>query len=170
MPDVLRPNGIAGLRFGAAPATVRAAIDSLLGQHGGAYVRGGSCHVEHEITWFDRRTRSGEPALTVYFGRSAFAGYQFGDLNMLSPPHKVPGGWSLATARGLRVGDTLARGRQLYGRAFAVSAAQGGSWAVRAREGSIRGYASGVPGRAPLGQILVATIDAGDVGCPAVSP
>jgi len=36
------------------------------------------------------------------------------------------------------------------------------------RSGLINGYASGVPGHGR--QILVATIDAGDVGCPAVSP
>jgi hypothetical protein len=133
-------------------------------------MRGGSCHVDHQITWLDQWAAPGEPALTVYFGRSVFVGYQFGDLNMLSTPRNPPGGWGLATNRGLRVGDTLARARHLYGRAFAVSAAQGGSWAVRVRGGSMRGHASGVPREGPLSRILVATIDAGDVGCPAVSP
>ena len=166
--DVLYTNGIGRVRFGASPADVRAAIDSLLGQRGGAYSRGGSSRVNHEITWFDQWTASGEPALTVYFGRSAFAGYQFGALNTMSPPRNPPGGWVLATARGLRVGDTLARGRQLYGRSSATSTAQGGSWAVRVRGELIKGYASGVPGHGR--QILIATIDAGDVGCPAVSP
>ena len=106
----------------------------------------------------------------MYFSRSAFAGYQVGDLNATSPPRNPPGGWSLATARGLRVGDSLVRGRELYGRAFAISAAQGGSWATRVDGGLIRGYVSGVPGHGPLSRILVATIGAGDVGCPAVSP
>jgi hypothetical protein len=91
---------------------VRVAIDSLLGQRGGAYMRGGSCHVDHQITWLDQWAAPGEPALTVCFGRSVFVGYQFGDLNMLSTPRNPPGGWGLATNRGLRVGDTLARGRR----------------------------------------------------------
>ena len=47
----------------------------------------------------------------------------------VDPLLEQPGGWVLATARGLRVGDTLARGRSLYGRAFTTSTAQGGSWA-----------------------------------------
>jgi len=128
--DVLYVSGIGSVRFGASPADVRVAIDSLLEQRGGAYTRGGSCRVNHEITWLDQWTASGEPALTVYFARSAFAGYQFGALNTISPPRNPPGGWVLATARGLRVGDTLARGQQLHGRSFATTTAQGGSWAV----------------------------------------
>jgi hypothetical protein len=75
-------------------------------------MRGGSCHVDHQITWLDQWAAPGEPALTVCFGRSVFVGYQFGDLNMLSTPRNPPGGWGLATNRGLRVGDTLARGRR----------------------------------------------------------
>jgi hypothetical protein len=104
-------------------------------------------------------------ARTCAHDRSALAGYQVGNLNTMSSPRNPPGRWSLATAHGLRVGDTLLRGRQLYGRAFAISTAQGGSWAVRVRNGLMRGYASRVPGHAPLRKILVATIDDGDVGC-----
>jgi hypothetical protein len=57
-----------------------------------------------------------------------------------SPPGR---GLALATTRGLRIGDALARGRQLYGRSFAISAAQGGSWDVRVAGGLISGYAWG---------------------------
>jgi hypothetical protein len=163
--DVLRAGGIAGLRFGASPSSVQAAIDSLLRQPGATYGRGGSCGLDHRITWWDDWTADGEPALTVYFRRAAFAGYQVGELGR---PRNPPGGWALATARGLRVGDTLKRGRRLYGREFAISTAQGGSWSVRVRGGLIRGYASGVPGHGE--QVEVATIDGGDVGCPALSP
>jgi hypothetical protein len=40
---------------------------------------------------------------------------------------------------GLRVGDKPAHGRRLYGRTFAISAAQGETWSARA-SGLIRGY------------------------------
>jgi hypothetical protein len=52
------------------------------------------------------------------------------------------------------------RARQLYGSAFKVSAGQGGSWSAD----GLRGYlTSPQNGR-------IATIDAGNVGCAALSP
>jgi len=73
----------------------------------------------------------------------------------------------LATSRGLNIGDTLARGRQIYGGAFRLSSTQGGVW----KAGRLRGYAFGSPNsRAVSVHSVVATIDAGDVGCPALSP
>jgi hypothetical protein len=167
--DVLRAGGIGSVRFGASPTVARAAVDSLLGQDGRPYAVGhASCGIDHAIKWSDQWTASGEPALTLYFGRSAFVGYQFGDPPGSSVLRSPPGGWSLATARGLRVDNTLEQGRKLYGPAFAISTAQGGSWSVRVHRGLLRGYASGVPGHGTVTR--VATIDAGDVGCPAVSP
>lgn len=166
--DVLRPDGIGRLRFGASPGVVRTAIDSLLGQPGGADEHGGTCGIDHQIKWWDQWTGSGEPALTVYLRRRAFVGYQAGDPPGPSVLRNPPGGWSLATTRGLRVGNTLARGRKLYGPAFTASTAQGGSWRVRVSAGLIIGYASAVPGHGVISR--VATIDAGDVGCPAVTP
>jgi hypothetical protein len=168
--DVLRPDGIGSAQFGASPAVVRATIDSLVHQQGGGYTRGRSCGLDHEIKWWDQRTASGEPALTVYFRRSTFAGYQFGDLPGAGVLLKPGSGWSLATTRDLRVGDTLARGQQLYGHTFAISSAQGGTWSARS-PGLIRGYSWGTPDQMPLSpRRAVATIDAGDVGCPALSP
>jgi hypothetical protein len=169
--DVLGTDGIARARFGASPAAVRQAIDALVGQRGGAYARGGSCQLDHAITWSQQPSESGEPGLITYFRRSAFAGYQFGDADLGLPPRQPPGGWTLATARGLRVGETLAWGRHLYGRAFAISAAQGGSWSVRAAGGRLDGYAWGRPQHGDVSwHSVVSTIDAGDVGCAALSP
>jgi hypothetical protein len=72
----------------------------------------------------------------------------------------------LATSRALSIGDTLARGRQIYGGAFRLSSAQG-VW----KAGRLGGYAWGSPNsRAVSVHSVVATIDAGDVGCPALSP
>jgi hypothetical protein len=166
---VLKPDGIGSMRFGAGSLAVRRAINVVVGQAGGPYTRGGSCGVDHQIKWWDQWTANGEPALTAYFHRGAFVGYQYGELNAGGLLRKPSGGWRLATSEGLRVGDTLARGRRLYGSAFSVSAAQGGSWNARVAGGVITGYA--MPARRPgIKQGLVETIDAGDVGCPAVAP
>lgn len=163
---VLEPSGIRGVLFGVSASAARSAIDVLLGQAGGPYLRRGSCGLDHQIKWWDQWTPNGEPALTAYFRHGAFAGYQVGDL---VSPRSQHAGWELATTRGLRVGDTLARGRRLYGPAFVASAAQGGSWSLRDAGGVIRGYAWAWQGPG-VREGLVATIDAGDVGCPASSP
>ena len=169
--DVLGADGIGAVKFGASPAAMRAAVDSLLRQPGGAYARGGSCGLDHQIQWWDDRTANGLPLLTVYFRRSKFAGYQYGEYGTLTAPRLPAQGLALATTRGLRIGDTLARGRDLYGRAFAISAAQGGTWGVRTAGGVIVGYAWGTPKHGAVSpRSVVATIDAGDVGCPALSP
>ena len=176
--DVLRADGIGRVGFGASPAAVRRTIDALVGQRGGGYARGGTCGLDHVIAWSDQRTGSaepptvsGQPALIAYFRRSRFAGYQFGNLNLAVPPSRPPGGWTLATTRGLRVGDTLADGAHLYGRAFAISTAQGGSWSVHASRGRLEGYAWGRPAHGDVSlQSVVSTIDAGDVGCAALTP
>lgn len=166
---VLEATGIGALHFEAGPAAVRRAIDSLLGQAGGGYAPSGGCGVDHQITWWDRSTAARRPDFTAYFHRSKFVGYQAGQL---SAPRSASRARNLATARGLRVGDTLARGRRLYGDAFVMSAAQGGSWSVRLTHGVLTGYAWGVPktGGDVSWHSVVATIDAGNVGCAAVSP
>lgn len=169
--DVLGGDGIDGVHFGASPTVVQHALDSLLQQNGTGYQRGGSCQLDHQIKWRDQWTTSGEPALTTYFSHGAFAGYQVGDVVGPSVLRHQRGGWSLATSRGLRIGDTLAHGRGLYGQALALSYAQGGSWNLRTAAGVIDGYAWGMSKHADVSwHSAVATIDAGDVGCPAMSP
>jgi hypothetical protein len=169
--DVLRAHGISGVRFGASPRTVRTVVDSLLGQASGPYKPAAAqCGVNHSIVWPDDRTATGLPKLVAYFGHSKFVGYQYGEFGTMTRPHPPIRGVELATARGLRIGDTLARGRTLYGPAFRLSSAQGGTWKLGTGR-VIRGYAWGHPKDGDVSwQSLVATIDAGDVGCPALSP
>ena len=78
----------------------------------------------------------------------------------------VGGANGLATARGLRPGDTVSAARRLYGPAFRISAAQGGSFWVRTPHGVIDGYLS--PVTRPRGRVL--SIEAGKVGCPSMTP
>jgi hypothetical protein len=78
----------------------------------------------------------------------------------------------LATPRGLHVDSTLGSGRQLYGSAIALSAAQGGVWLIRSHAAKFDGYAwAATQSHSDVNwRSVVATIDAGDVGCPAVTP
>jgi hypothetical protein len=170
--DVLRADGIGSARFGSSPRAVRAVIDSLLAQAGLAYKPAGAgCGVDHSIVWWDDRTTNRLPNLVAYFGRSRFVGYQYGEYGTMIRPHPPLRGTALATARGLRIGDTLARGRALYGHAFTLSSAQGGTWSVRVGGRLIDGYAWGTPKHGDVSwHSVVATIDAGDVGCAALSP
>ncbi|MGI8714291.1 MAG: hypothetical protein ACR2NR_14165 [Solirubrobacteraceae bacterium] len=99
--------------------------------------------------------------LTLVFGHGRLVGYQY----------RGKDATAAVTARGLRLGDTLARGRRLYGRAFSISSAQRGTWSVRTPQGRIDGYASGQPAHGDVSpRSTVASIDAGEVGCPALSP
>lgn len=166
--DLLRPDGIAALRFGASVTASRTAIDGLLHQQGGKAQPSGSCKVDEQITWTDAWTASGQPDLTLYFEHGGFVGYQVGAPQM---PRHPPGGWVLSTPRGLRVGESLGVGRRRYGRALALSASQGGTWVLRTADGTIDGYAWTDSGPGDVNwQSLIASIDAGDTGCPAASP
>jgi len=122
--DVLEPHGIAGLKFGASPAAARTVIDALLHQPGGPLERSGNCGVQHTITWQDQWTANAQPSLTLDFGRSGLVGYQVGGPQ---EPRRPYGGWALATARGLRVGDSLLIGRHMYGSSIRLGTNQGGS-------------------------------------------
>ena len=168
---VLSGDGIGRVRFGASPHAVRTAIDALLGQAGGPYRRGGSCLVDHQITWWDQWAADGEPTFVVYFAQGRLAGYQYGTYRNWIVRGLPDRGPVLATTRGLTIGDTLARGRRLYGRPFRLSEAQGGTWLLTTPRGGIDGYAWGMPKQGDISlQSVVATIDAGNVGCPAASP
>ena len=97
-------------------------------------------------------------------------GYQVG---APQEPRRPLGGWMLGTAHGLDVGDALSTGHRLYGLAITLSANQGGVWLIRSSGGELDGYAWGKTssGHGDVGwSSLVASIDAGDVGCPASGP
>jgi hypothetical protein len=151
--DLLRGDGIDHAPFRSRPSTVARLLDDLLDRAPSRpFYAASVCHVDHAIQW---------PGLIAYFEHNRFVGYEYTSRTAAGEP-------ILATAKGLRVGDTFARARQLYGRLFQTSAAQGGSWAVRTPQGRLYGYATGPPIGGP--QTKIASIDAGYVGCPAVTP
>jgi hypothetical protein len=137
-PDVLSGLGIGPARLGTRFGPTLAAVGNLLGVFGDR-TPGRGCGVDRGEHMLDHND--------LFFGHGRFVGYEYS-------------GHFLTTATGLRVGDTVARARRLYGAAFKTSAAQGGSWSAA----GLRGYLT-----APLNG-RIATIDAGNVGCPALSP
>ena len=173
----LRGNGLSSVRFGATPAALDRLVEPALGPPsptGGG--TGTDCGVDRTLTWpivIDPVTGRVRRSVTLlaFFAGDRFVGYQYGS----SAGAATTGGRALlvgVTGRGLRLGDTIARGRRLYGPAFHTSYAQGGTWRVRTAQGRLEGYAYGNPPRgSDIGaRSEITSIDAGDVGCPAVSP
>jgi len=151
--DVLRVDGIDRAIFGGRSSTVARLLDDLLDRAPSRpYYVHSICRIDHVIQW---------PGLIAFFEHNRFVGYAYG------PSSTAAGEPILAATKGLRVGNTFARAWQLYGRLFQTSPAQGGSWVVRTPQGRVYGYATGPP-IAPHNRI--ASIDAGYVGCPAVTP
>ncbi len=179
---VLTGDGIGRVRFGQSRVAVIAAVTRLLGPSSTGYKRANAvlaeCGVDHTMTWPNWAIVSAhgshyplDPVLTVWFSHSRFAGYQYGEFRNMPSPRAPSLGTVLTTTRGLTVGDTFARGRKLYGAAFRTSTAQGGVFLISAPAGRIDGFAWQPPNyRGVSLESLAATIDAGDVGCPALSP
>jgi hypothetical protein len=161
---ILAGNGLVGVPFGASRRTVGARLRPVIGAPSRAWVRGGSCGVDHQILWSSPRLAA---PLTLSFRRGRFAGYQYG----VADRARVGAGPQLATTQGLRIGDTLAQATRFYGRSFTRSAARG-SWRVHGLGGVIDGYVVLEPstGSVLSDRNLIATIDAGHVGCPAALP
>ena len=182
--DVLTGDGIGRVKFGQSRVAVIAAVTrllgpsstGLLGPSSTSYMRvEAECGVDHAMNWVNGPAYGKryplDPELTVWFSHSRFVGYQYGELGTKLAPRAPSLGTVLATTRGLTVGDELSRGRKLYGTAFRTSTAQGGVFLIGTPAGRIDGYAWGSPKYGDVSlQSLVATIDAGNVGCPALSP
>lgn len=166
---LLGGDGIGALRFGASRTRTQRVLTALTGVRALPRTTVAQCGVDGLADW---RARDGG-LLSVYFDRGRFVGYQFGNEGLTRPVEPLQAGLRLATQGegGLTLGETLAQAREHYGSRFVISAAQGGSWEVSTSSGRIDGYTfvrSGKPVLSPSN--LVATIDAGTVGCPAVSP
>ena len=142
--NVLHARRIDHVGFGMRPAGVVRRLDLVLRHRPTERLHVvHACGVDHAIGW---------PGLIVFFRSNRFVGYSYrpayGD-------QRVP---ILATARGLRVGDTLRTGKVLYGPDFHASRHHGGSWWARTPEGTVEGLASGWPG-GPRGSVAAVTTD-----------
>ena len=150
-------------RSGQPEAVAIAELDKVLGSPMTPRPAGdaGNCTVDAYLTW---------PAMTAYFFHGRFAGYNSASL-LAAPgsgaPDVIP---AASTAAGLRIGDGIAQARRIYGSAFAVLSAQGGSWHVTTSTGILDGYLTAVPDHPTPPVPRVADVSAGSAGCSADSP
>jgi YVTN family beta-propeller protein len=147
----LAGNGIGPARFGQPQRQVLTELGKLLGPPVRPYRGSGyGCGVDHTIAW---------PGLQAYFGHGRFTGYSYR-------------GTGLQTTAGLQVGDSIRRARRLYRNALRLSFEQGGAWFARTPSGQLDGFTYGRSGtHTDIGPgSRIATIDAGTVGCAALSP
>jgi hypothetical protein len=153
---VLAGDGVAGVRFGESTSSATAGLDRVLGRPSkGPLNEAGNCNIDAAEQW---------PALTGFFDRGVFVGYS----TLAANGERLTHG-NMQTAAGLRVGDTIAQARQIYGSDFRTSLAQGGSWSVTTADGKFIGYLSGEPNQ-PGSPPAIMSIEAGSVGCPAATP
>jgi hypothetical protein len=171
---ILAGDGLDAIRFGAGPGALRRRFERLLGSPIFGYQAIDECAIDHELVWpivLNPRTGRAERSeeLVLFFDHGRFVGYQYGGNGSTATGRERLRLYA-ATARGLTSGDSLLDGQRLYGHAFRISTAQGGSWRVQTAQGTVKGFAAGVPGPGNLGSVSIASIDAGNVGCPALSP
>ncbi len=114
---LLEGNGIGGVKFGQPRSTVVAELERLLGPPHETIP--GICGFGRSTDWIGLNIRSQDVSsaeLNLSFKHFRFVGYAY--LTNAEGPARQRHGVLLATARGLTLGDTVARARHLYGRAF----------------------------------------------------
>jgi hypothetical protein len=151
-PIVLRGSGLDSTNFGSPESSVLAKLDTVLGKADGPKSLASDlrCGVDVVASW---------PHMQVFFFNGRFVGYNTG--------YSAKPLTEFETSKGLRVGDTVATARKLYGPGFRVSAVQGGSWHT---SGSALVYGYLVSPPRVGADDRIAGIAAGHVGCPAVTP
>jgi hypothetical protein len=122
---LLEGNSIGSVKFGQVRSTVIAELERPLGPPHETIP--GICGFGRSTDWIglnirDRHVPSAE--LNLSFKGTRLVGYAY--YTDAEAPAQHPHGVLLATTRGLTLGDTVARARDLYGRAFVgTSVAQG---------------------------------------------
>ena len=149
----LNDHGIAGAPFASAQRFVVSFVDSALGRPSRAVAPTpflSTCGVDAAASW---------GGFTAFFEHRRFAGYSLG------PSSRT----SVLVEGGLRLGETLALARRQFGARLRTSQNQGGAWFARTPTGRYYGFLrpSGPP---PGPASRLATIEAGRVGCPALTP
>ncbi len=152
-PIVLFGNGIETVHFGQTEKTAISNLEKVLGKPTTSVRKTNICNVDAFLDW---------PTMTAYFFHRLFVGY-----STSRPNRGFPKSANIMMAKGLRIGDTLAEARRTYGRDFRTSLAQGGSWFARTPSGMIDGFLTDEANRPDA---RIGTIEAGSVGCPALSP
>lgn len=151
---VLSPRGISSAPLGTRQTKAEEVLTDLLGRPSKALSATSglsNCGLDATSTWH---------SFSAYFNKDRLVGLSLG-------PGATPVG---RTTRGLRLGDTLARAKSIYGTSLHTSTNQGGAWYVRTAGGVLDGFLVPSTGRSPRPSARIWTIDVGVVGCPAMSP
>jgi hypothetical protein len=172
---ILTSTGLGSTAFGAPRSQLTQLLGRVLGRPQRAQRLTGDCAVDETFTWPNLiSAKTGQPVeseqLIIFLDHGRFVGYQYG-AQTLAPRGSGHLRLRATTTQGIALGDRLSAWRHIYGSTFHISSAQGGSWALHTPTGTLRGYASGRPHHGDVNQnSLIASIDAGNTGCPAVSP
>ncbi len=155
---ILRGNGVQSARFGQSMRLVISELTKVLAtpikpKTGSPIRQPGDCNIDAYMTW---------KPIVAYFLHGRFVGYSTTSVNRTVEKKEV-------TATGLRVDDSLAQAEQIYGRALTTSDAQDGSWFATTPQGTLDGFLTGTPSQDRT-EPHIWTIEAGSVGCPALSP
>ncbi len=152
-PLVLHGDGLDNLRFGAHAALVERTLSATLGRATSPLASApGSvrCGVDAAAAW---------RGVIVFVNHGVFVGYS-ATANARTP---------VRADDGLVIGDTVAQARQIFGRRLRVSGNQGGAWFARIPTGRFYGFLT--PSGPPPGpRSTILSIEAGRVGCPAMTP
>jgi hypothetical protein len=145
------------VHFGDTQSSAIAALGDVLGNGPTKSMNDeqGGCPVDFAAQWAN---------ISAYFYKGIFEGYSTSSIN----GEPLPDG-NLVTAQGLRVGDTLAQAQQLYGSELTTSFAQGGSWTAITSSGKLEGFLSEESDQTASSPTIL-SIEAGTVGCPAMTP
>ncbi len=150
---VLHGDGLANLRFGTRATLVVRTLGATLGRPTSPLASAPGtvrCGVDAAAAW---------RGVIVFVDRGVFVGYSV-TANARTP---------LRADNGLAIGDTVAQARRIFGRRLRLSGNQGGAWFARIPTGRYYGFlAPSGPPPGPRSTIL--SIEAGRVGCPAMTP
>jgi hypothetical protein len=163
---VLRADGIGAAHFGQTESVAIANLDRTLGSPTSATpTRTDLCNIDASLQW---------PTIEAFFYHQHFVGYATGDTGIGTGT--TGGDGTVTTSKGLRIGDTAVEAHRLYAAGFRESGVNGGVWSIATSSGTFRGYLSGTPQTDRIEAIAagnygrIATIEAGNLGCPAVAP
>ncbi len=147
-------DGLTIAHLGTSETTTLAVLTRVLGKSTSALLNSpglANCGVTQNIAWH---------SLIVSFNKHRLVGLSFG-------PGIQP---AVKTSAGLRLGNTLAQARAIYGAKLTTSTTQGGAWFASTPSGRIDGFLNPSTGKTPQPTAHIETIDVGVVGCPAMSP
>jgi hypothetical protein len=162
---ILTGTGIAGARIGEPTAHAIQTITRLLGPAAYANAAASGCGVDQATVWESPTTAD---PLTVYSHAGRFIGYQYGAAPRLIGMEEGPGA-VLTTKSGLTLSMPISAAKRLYPHHVStVSAPRLARFSIASQANRIYGYAlpNTYPARTVSGNDPIATIGAGNTGCP----